>query len=108
MILCSGKCNNVCVCVCVCERERTQSILQKNSKFNCINKISKCTKRLQREGEGAYVLTFSPSSLTKVRMEVEMEIVVVVEMEYRLHLHRHPWIVVIGEEEAEHCVNQIS
>ena len=63
---------------------------------------------LQREGEGAYVLTFSPSSLTKVRMEVEMEIVVVVEMEYRLHLHRHPWIVVIGEEEAEHCVNQIS
>ena len=58
----------MCVCVCVCERERERddSEYTENSKIILTrSKNRKLSQQVQREGENAYVVTFSPSSLTR-------------------------------------------
>ena len=54
----------MCVCVCVSrERERVRAQDYRKSE-NIVLRRSKNDQQLQREGEGAYVVTFSLSSLT--------------------------------------------
>ena len=56
----------VCVCVCVWERKRDNTEYTENS--NCFNKEQEqkmSQQCLQREEEGAYVVTFSLSSFTR-------------------------------------------
>ena len=62
MILCSGE----CVCVCVVERVREREKHRvSRKKINCIlTREYKNVQLLEREGEGAYWVTFSWSSLT--------------------------------------------